>query len=138
VLATIAPMAELGEELEIIDPAAELGAAELGAAELGAAELGAAELGVAELGVAELGAPATAQPRPSLWRHANYMKIWLAATVSLMGSQVSQLAIPYIAAVVLRSSPFEVAMIGAVQMAPSSSLPCRREPGWTACAAARC
>ncbi len=59
-----------------------------------------------------------AVPRRSLWRHADYMKLWLAATVSLMGSQVSQLAIPFIAAVVLDSSPLEVALLGTVEMAP--------------------
>jgi MFS family permease len=56
--------------------------------------------------------------RRSLWRHAEFMKLWSAATVSLMGSQVSQLAIPFIAAVVLNSSPLEVALLGAVEMAP--------------------
>jgi MFS family permease len=35
-----------------------------------------------------------------------------------MGSSVSQLAIPFIAAFVLRSSPFEVALLGAVEMTP--------------------
>ena len=54
----------------------------------------------------------------SLWHHSDYLKLWLAATVSLMGSQVSQLAIPFIAAVVLTSSALEVAMLGAVEMAP--------------------
>jgi MFS family permease len=54
----------------------------------------------------------------SLWRHAEFMKLWTAATISLMGSQVSQLAIPFIAAVVLRASPLEVAMLGAVEMTP--------------------
>jgi len=34
--------------------------------------------------------------RPSLCEHADFMKIWSAATVSLMGSQVSQIAIPFI------------------------------------------
>ena len=56
--------------------------------------------------------------RRSLWRHVDYMKIWLAATVSLMGSQVSQLAIPFIATILLKSSPLEVALLGAVEMAP--------------------
>lgn len=66
------------------------------------------------------GAAASRSPvrRPSLWHHADYVKIWSAATVSLMGSQVSQLAIPIIAAVVLYSSPLEVALLGAVEMAP--------------------
>jgi MFS family permease len=46
------------------------------------------------------------------------MKIWSAATVSLMGSQVSQIAIPFIAAVVLGSSAFQVALLGTVEMLP--------------------
>jgi MFS family permease len=56
--------------------------------------------------------------RPSLWHHADFMKVWTAATVSLMGSAVSQLAIPYIAAVVLGSSNFEVALLSAIEFAP--------------------
>jgi MFS family permease len=62
--------------------------------------------------------PALPARRPSLWRHSDYLKIWFAATVSLMGSQVSQLAIPFIAAYVLKSSPLEVALLGAIEMTP--------------------
>ena len=64
-----------------------------------------------------LAAPAAAG-RSNLWRHADYMKIWLAAATSQMGSQVSQLAIPFIAAYLLRAPTFEVALLGAVEMAP--------------------
>jgi len=56
--------------------------------------------------------------RASLWRHADYLKIWTAATVSQMGSQVSLIAIPFIAAVVLRATPFEVALLGTFEMLP--------------------
>jgi MFS family permease len=56
--------------------------------------------------------------RPSLWHHADFMKIWTAATVSLMGSQVSQLAIPFIAAVLLNATPLEVSLLGVVEMLP--------------------
>jgi MFS family permease len=56
--------------------------------------------------------------RPSLWHHSDYLKIWSAATVSQMGSQVSQIAIPFIAAVVLRVPPFQVALLGAIEMLP--------------------
>ena len=56
--------------------------------------------------------------RPSLWRHADYMKLWTAATVSLMGSQVSQIAIPFIAAVVLNASPLQIALLPAIEMLP--------------------
>jgi MFS family permease len=62
-------------------------------------------------------APVTTASR-SLWRHADFMKIWTAATVSLMGSQVSQFAIPIIAAVILKATPFEVALLGAFEMLP--------------------
>lgn len=70
----------------------------------------------------EVGAAAVqAEPRkrrPSLWRHADYVKLWTAATVSLMGSQVSIIAIPFIAAVVLHAAPFQVALLGAFEMLP--------------------
>ncbi len=61
---------------------------------------------------------ATTPKRPSLWGHADYRKLWSAATVSLMGTQVSQLAIPYIAAIVLGASVFQVALLGTVEMLP--------------------
>jgi len=56
--------------------------------------------------------------RRSLWRHADYMKIWSAATVSLMGSAVTQIALPYIATIFLGATPFEVAMLGMADMLP--------------------
>ena len=56
--------------------------------------------------------------RPSLWRRADYVKIWTASTISLMGSQVSLIAIPFIAAVVLHASAFQVAMMGMFEMLP--------------------
>lgn len=64
-----------------------------------------------------VGAP-TAARRPSLWRHADYMKIWTAATISLMGSAITQMAVPFIAAVILNATPFEVALVGTVEMLP--------------------
>jgi MFS family permease len=56
--------------------------------------------------------------RPSLWRHVDYLKLWTAATVSQMGSQVSLIAIPFIAAVVLGAAPFQVALLGTFEMLP--------------------
>ena len=61
---------------------------------------------------------APAERRPSLWHNADYVKVWTAATISLTGSQVSQIAIPFIAAVVLHASVFEVALLGTFQMLP--------------------
>jgi MFS family permease len=65
--------------------------------------------------------PAPAGPRvrrPTLWRHADYMKIWSAASISLMGTAVSQIALPYIATTFLNASPLEVALLGMVDMLP--------------------
>jgi MFS family permease len=60
----------------------------------------------------------TPSRRRSLWRHPDYMRIWSAASISLMGTQVSQIAIPFIAVVVLRASTFQVALLAAVEMLP--------------------
>jgi MFS family permease len=85
----------------------------------------AAELAVetaAELGAAGPGsAGAAARPkatRPSLWRHADFTRLWSAATVSLMGSQVSLLAMPFIATMVLKAPAFQVALLPTVEMLP--------------------
>jgi MFS family permease len=56
--------------------------------------------------------------RPTLWRHGDYMKLWTASTVSLLGSQVSLIAIPYIAAVVLNASPLQIALLAAIELLP--------------------
>ena len=56
--------------------------------------------------------------RQSLWHHADYRRIWSAATISLMGSQVSQFAIPYIAAVVLKAPALQVALLVTIEMLP--------------------
>ena len=62
--------------------------------------------------------PDAGRARGSLWRNADYLKIWSASTISLMGSQVSLIALPFIAAVVLHASAFQVAMMGMFEMLP--------------------
>jgi MFS family permease len=46
------------------------------------------------------------------------MKLWTASTVSLMGSQISLIAIPFIATVVLNASPFQIALLASTEMLP--------------------
>lgn len=53
-----------------------------------------------------------------LLRTADYRRLWVGETISQFGSQVSLLAIPYIATVLLRVTPFEVALLGALQFLP--------------------
>jgi MFS family permease len=57
-------------------------------------------------------------PRRSLFRHPNYARLWTAATVSLFGTQVSQIAIPFIAAVVLNASAGQVGLLTTIEFLP--------------------
>ncbi|MBA3376643.1 MAG: MFS transporter [Actinobacteria bacterium] len=57
-------------------------------------------------------------PRGGLWRHPDFLRLWSAQTVSQLGSQVSQLALPLAAILVLDASAFEVALLGTVEFLP--------------------
>src|ERR1035437_6012936 len=56
--------------------------------------------------------------RPSLWRHRDFVKIWSAATASILGSQVTIIAMPFIALTMLGASVFQVSLLTAVEMLP--------------------
>jgi MFS family permease len=62
--------------------------------------------------------PRTLWPRGGLWRHADFLKLWSAETISQLGSQVSLLALPLVAILTLEVSAFEVALLGVVEFAP--------------------
>ena len=57
-------------------------------------------------------------PRGGLWRHSDFLRLWSAETVSQFGTQVSQLALPLTAVLVLDASAFEVAVLGTVEFLP--------------------
>ena len=57
-------------------------------------------------------------PRTGLWRHADFLKLWSAETVSQFGTQVSQLALPFIAIAILDASAFAVAALGTIEFLP--------------------
>jgi MFS family permease len=59
-----------------------------------------------------------AEPRRSLWRHGDFMKLWTAETISQLGSQVTLLALPLVAITVLDASAFQVGLLGTVEFAP--------------------
>jgi len=59
-----------------------------------------------------------AWPTGGLWRHADFLKLWSAETVSQFGSQVGQLALPLAAIIVLDATPFEVAALGTIEFLP--------------------
>jgi MFS family permease len=57
-------------------------------------------------------------PRGGLWRHADFLRLWAAQTISQFGTQITLLALPLAAIFVLEASAFEVALLGAVEFAP--------------------
>ena len=57
-------------------------------------------------------------PHRGLWRHPDFLKLWSAQTISLLGTQISQLAIPLAAILVLDASAFEVAAVGVAEFLP--------------------
>ena len=53
-----------------------------------------------------------------LWLHRDFRNLWAAETVSVFGTQISQLALPLVAVITLEASAFEVALLGVIQFAP--------------------
>ena len=60
----------------------------------------------------------TLWPRGGLWRHTDFLRLWGAATVSQLGSQVTLLALPLVAVLVLHASAFEVALLTTFDFLP--------------------
>jgi MFS family permease len=58
------------------------------------------------------------RPTGGLWSHGDFLKLWTGQTISEFGSQVSQLAIPWVALVTLNATPFEIATLGTVEFLP--------------------
>jgi predicted MFS family arabinose efflux permease len=49
--------------------------------------------------------------RPSLWHHADFVKLWVGQTISEFGSVVTRTAIPLVALLVLGAGPRELALL---------------------------
>src|SRR6266516_1496145 len=54
----------------------------------------------------------------SLWRHPNFIKLWAGQTVSLFGSQISLLAIPLTAVLILNDTPLQMGILTAAEAVP--------------------
>src|SRR6188472_4070011 len=57
-------------------------------------------------------------PRGGLWHHGDFLRLWTGETISQFGSQISQLAIPLTAILVLDATAFEVAALTTVEFLP--------------------
>ena len=53
-----------------------------------------------------------------LWHHADFLKLWVGETVSLAGSQVTTLALPLTAVIVLKANPVQLGFLSAAGFAP--------------------
>ncbi|HLX21550.1 MAG TPA: MFS transporter [Gaiellaceae bacterium] len=58
------------------------------------------------------------RPTGGLWSHPDFLKLWTGQSISELGSQVSQLAIPWLAAVGLHASPIAFSLIGVLGFLP--------------------
>jgi len=58
------------------------------------------------------------RPTGGLWSHSDFLKLWTGQTISEFGSQVSGLAIPWLAAVSLHATPFEFSILGVLGFLP--------------------
>jgi len=57
-------------------------------------------------------------PTGGLWRHPDFLKLWSAETISQFGSQITGLALPLVAILVLDATAFEVAALTTVEFLP--------------------
>lgn len=56
--------------------------------------------------------------RGPIWRNHDFLRLWSAQTISQFGSQISGLALPLVAILLLDASAFEVAVLGVVEYLP--------------------
>lgn len=74
--------------------------------------------------------------RSGLFRHGNFVLLWIGETTSGLGNSLATLALPLIAVLSLHSSTFGVAVLGASVWMPWLVLG-RPAPGLTGCRCAR-
>jgi MFS family permease len=68
--------------------------------------------------VSQVAAAPVAASRPGLTRNRDFLKLWIGQTISMGGTQVTQLALPLVAAVTLNVTPIEFGVLGMVDFLP--------------------
>jgi MFS family permease len=53
-----------------------------------------------------------------LWRHPDFLRLWAAQAIADFGSQITLLALPLTAAVMLHATPFEMGVLRAIEVLP--------------------
>src|SRR3954466_3704455 len=57
----------------------------------------------------------TEAPASSLWRHHDFRQLWVGDTISQLGTQLSQLALPVLAVTVLNAGPRDMGLLTAAE-----------------------
>jgi predicted MFS family arabinose efflux permease len=60
-----------------------------------------------------------ALPRRSLFRHADFMKLWAGETVSDFGTRMGDVAISFAAVISLKATPFQMGLLAAARIIPA-------------------
>jgi MFS family permease len=58
-------------------------------------------------------------PRPfasPIWRNGAFLRVWTAATISIFGSLITRMALPFVAILVLSAGPIEVAVLRSLDL----------------------
>ena len=63
--------------------------------------------------------PLPTRPLRGLLRHGDFLRLWSAQTVSALGSQITLLALPLTAVLVLHAKPYEVALLATAATLPT-------------------
>ncbi len=61
-----------------------------------------------------------------LWRHPDFLKLWIGQTVSLFGSQITSLALPLTAVLTLQATPGQMGMLRAASITRKHQLKCEK------------
>ncbi len=56
------------------------------------------------------------RPGSALWRNGAFVRVWTAATISIFGSLITRMALPFVAILVLHAGPLEVALLRSVDV----------------------
>jgi MFS family permease len=60
--------------------------------------------------------PSDDLPGPSLWRNGAFQRVWAAATISIFGSLVTRIALPFVAITVLNANSVDVAFVRSMDL----------------------
>ncbi|HSH81711.1 MAG TPA: MFS transporter, partial [Herpetosiphonaceae bacterium] len=53
-----------------------------------------------------------------LWRHHDFLRLWIGQTISVFGSMVGGTAMSFTAILVLHATPFQLGVLGTMQLVP--------------------